>query len=348
MQRKVKIVATIGPTSESPEMLRALIQAGVDVARLNFSHGNHEEHTEKIKLLRRLSDELHKPVSILQDLQGPKLRVGMLSGEGVLLTPGKKLVLTSVSADSDEGFVMQDDRLIIPLTVPDLANAVEVGSRILLDDGNLELVVEETVGEDVITRVVLGGLLKSNKGVNLPGAKLGIPSLTDKDREDLAFGLAQGVDLVAISFVSTAEDVTQVREEMRRLAPEKVDTPIVAKLERPEAIDNLQAIMAVSDGVMVARGDLGVETSAARVPVMQKKIIEMADCYNRVVITATQMLDSMINMPRPTRAEASDVANAVFDGTDAVMLSGETAAGKYPLESVRYMDEIVIEAVISQ
>jgi pyruvate kinase len=344
MQRKVKIVATIGPASESEEMLRALIQGGVDVARLNFSHGNYEEHTEKIELLRRLSDELHKPISILQDLQGPKLRVGKLSGEGVLLTPGQKLVLTSVSADSDEGFVMQDDRLIIPLTVPDLAKAVEVGSRILLDDGNLELVVEETLGDGVVTKVVLGGLLKSNKGVNLPGAKLGIPSLTEKDREDLAFGLAQGVDMVAISFVSTAEDVVQVREEISRLAPEKVDTPIVAKLERPEAIDNLEAIMAVSDGVMVARGDLGVETSAAKVPVMQKRIIEMADTYNRFVITATQMLDSMINLPRPTRAEASDVANAVFDGTDAVMLSGETAAGKYPLASVRYMHDIVMEA----
>ena len=233
---------------------------------------------------------------------------------------------------------------MIPLTVPDLSSAVAIGNRILMDDGNLELVVTATDGQDVITEVVVGGGLSSHKGVNLPGAKLKIPSFTEKDRADLHFGLDQGVDLVAISFVNTAEDIIRVKDEIRQYAPEKASLPVVAKLERPEAIDHLEEIVRVTDGVMVARGDLGVETSAASVPIMQKKIIECAARYNRFVITATQMLDSMIHNPRPTRAEASDVANAIFDGTDAVMLSGETASGDYPVKSVQTMDEIVTAA----
>lgn len=344
MQRKAKIVGTLGPVSESAASLRKLIEAGLDVARMNFSHGTHAEHAERIRVVRQLSEEMHKPIAILQDLQGPKLRVGKLPDEGIELVPGHELILNAVASGSTEGFSIEGDRTIIPLTVPDLAKAVKPGNRILMDDGNLELEVVKTDGEDVITRVILAGRLKSNKGVNLPGAKLDIPSLTEKDKKDLAFGLSQNVDLVAISFVSTAEDVIMVKEEMKKIDPTKADTPIVAKLERPEAIVNLEAIMQVTDGVMVARGDLGVETSAASVPVIQKRIIEMADKYHRFVITATQMLDSMIHNPRPTRAEASDVANAVFDGTDAVMLSGETAVGDYPAKSVEYMSNIVIEA----
>ncbi len=344
MQRKAKIVGTLGPASETPEQLRALFQAGLDVARMNFSHGDLEDHAERIKLVRQLSEEIHKPITILQDLQGPKLRVGNLPEEGVALMPGQELVLNAVSPGSTEGFSMDGDSIIIPMTVPDLAKAVEPGNRILMDDGNLELEVISTKEEDVITKVIVGGRLKSHKGVNLPGAKLNIPILTEKDKIDLAFGLEQNVDLVAISFVSTAEDVITVKNEIKKLDPAKADTPIVAKLERPEAVENLEAIMQVTDGVMVARGDLGVETSAASVPVIQKQIIAMADKYNRFVITATQMLDSMITHPRPTRAEASDVANAIFDGTDAVMLSGETAVGTYPVKSVEYMSKIIIEA----
>lgn len=344
MQRKAKIVGTLGPVSETREQLRSLIAAGLDVARMNFSHGAHEEHAARIAVVRELSEEMHKPVTILQDLQGPKLRVGKLPEGGIELVPGQELILNAVSAGSTEGFSMDGNQIIIPLTVPDLAQAVAIGNHILMDDGNLELKVIGTQGEDVITKVVVGGTLSSHKGVNLPGAKLNIPSLTEKDQEDLAFGLSQGIDLVAISFVSTAEDVLMVKQEIKKIDPSKADTPVVAKLERPEAIENLDSIMAVTDGVMVARGDLGVETSAASVPVIQKKIIEVADKHNRFVITATQMLDSMIHNPHPTRAEASDVANAVFDGTDAVMLSGETAVGAYPVKSVEYMSNIIIEA----
>jgi pyruvate kinase len=344
MQRKAKIVGTLGPVSDTPEQLRILINAGLDVARMNFSHGSHEDHAERIQVIRQLSEEMHKPITILQDLQGPKLRVGKLPDEGIELIPGHEVILNAVTTDSPEGFSKEGDKIIIPLTVPDLAKAVKSGNRILMDDGNLELEVVGTENEDVITKVVVGGWLKSHKGVNLPGAKLAIPSLTDKDKNDLAFGLSQNVDLVAISFVSTADDVLMVKEEMKKIDPAKADTPVVAKLERPEAIANLEAIMEVTDGVMVARGDLGVETSAASVPVIQKQIIEMADKHNRFVITATQMLDSMIHNPRPTRAEASDVANAIFDGTDAVMLSGETAVGAYAQKSVEYMSSIIVEA----
>jgi len=344
MQRRAKIVATIGPASDSPDQLRKLIQAGLDVARLNFSHGTHEEHAAKIQLIRRLSEELHKPVSILQDLQGPKLRVGRLPEEGVFLHTGQKVLLISADSKAEGPLEITEDKIVIPLTVPNLAEAVSAGNRILMDDGNLELLVKEIVGEDVITEVVVGGKLTSHKGVNLPGAKLLFPGFTEKDRKDLHFGLTMGVDLVAISFVSCAEDILKVKDEIRKFTAESADIPVIAKLERPEAIEHLEDIMRVTDGVMVARGDLGVETSAALVPIIQKQIIESASRHNRFVITATQMLDSMIHNPRPTRAEASDVANAIFDGTDAVMLSGETATGKYPLKSIQYMNDIVIEA----
>ena len=341
--RKAKIVTTIGPASQDEPVLRRLFEAGADVARLNFSHGTHAEHAEKIERIRRLSAELNKPISILQDLQGPKLRVGKLPEGGIQLEVGQNVALTNIDSVEDLK-TGADDLTLIPMDVPNLARGVKTGSRILLDDGNLEMEVTGVEGEAVHARVVLGGVLSSNKGVNLPGAELGITSFTEKDRIDLEFGLKQGVDLIAISFVRTAADVETVRQAMLELAPDQKPLPIIAKLERPEALDNLHEIIHASDGVMVARGDLGVETSPAEVPIFQKKIIDMANRHAKVVITATQMLESMINNPRPTRAEASDVANAIFDGTDAIMLSGETASGAYPVESVKMMASIVCQA----
>lgn len=342
--RKAKIVATIGPASQDEAVLRRLIEAGVDVARLNFSHGTHAEHAEKIALLRKLSTEMNRPVTILQDLQGPKLRVGKLPESGVILEPGQSIVLTTGDMPVINPGGSGVKPVIIPMDVPNLARAVKTGSRILLDDGNLEMEVTGVEGDAVSARVILGGALTSNKGVNLPGADLGIESFTAKDRADLEFGLQQGVDLVAISFVRTEKDVDHVRDIMREMSPTHQAIPIIAKLERPEALDNLHAIVHTADGVMVARGDLAIETSPAMVPIYQKNIINMANRHSKLVITATQMLDSMINNPRPTRAEASDVANAIFDGTDAVMLSGETASGSYPVESVSMMSLIVTEA----
>ncbi|WP_322793969.1 pyruvate kinase [Bellilinea sp.] len=341
--RKTKIVATIGPASENEDTLRRLIEAGIDVARLNFSHGSHEEHLEKIRLIRKLSEELSKPVSILQDLQGPKLRVGKLPAEGIPLQAGDMVVLTQVSnmGSLDD---LPPSIVLIPLDVPNLARGVVPGNRILLDDGNLEFEVTEVKGDAVFAKVILGGTLYSNKGVNLPGAALGIPPFTEKDRLDLEFGLKNGVDWVAISFVHRASDIEEVRNAMREILPSRANTPIIAKLERPEAIVNLHEIIHAADGVMVARGDLGVETSPSTVPIIQKRIIDMANRHAKPVITATQMLDSMIRNPRPTRAEASDVANAIFDGTDAVMLSGETASGSYPIEAVKVMANIICEA----
>lgn len=341
--RKAKIVATIGPASQGEPILQHVIEAGADVARLNFSHGTHGEHAEKISRIRRLSAELNKPVCILQDLQGPKLRVGKLPAEGIELVPGQSVVLSNQNTGN---LIIESpaELTFIPMEVPNLARGVKPGNRILLDDGKLEMEVVSVDGDAVYASVVLGGVLSSNKGVNLPGADLGISSFTDKDRADLEFGLQQGVDWVAISFVRTASDVETVRQAMREIAPANPPVPIIAKLERPEAVENLHDIIHAADGVMVARGDLGVETSPAQVPIFQKKIIDMANRHAKIVITATQMLDSMITNPRPTRAEASDVANAIFDGTDAVMLSGETASGAYPVESVRMMSSIVCQA----
>ena len=341
--RNAKIVATIGPACDDRNTLRKLFLAGVDVARLNFSHGTHEEHAARINLIRELSDEIFKPVTILQDLQGPKLRVGNVKKEGLDLPAGQMVMLTQITQEiKDEN--KDRDEILIPLDVPNLARGVKPGNRILLDDGNLEFEVTAVKGDSVEAKVILGGVLFSHKGVNLPGANLGIPSFTEKDRRDLEFGLQAGVDLLAISFVEKAADVEIVREAIRTMCPEKKGLPIIAKLERPEAIANLHEIMHAADGVMVARGDLGVETSPSSVPIIQKQIIEMANRHAKIVITATQMLDSMIHNPRPTRAEASDVANAIFDGSDAVMLSGETASGAYPVEAVAMMDRIAREA----
>lgn len=341
MARLAKIVCTLGPSSSDESMIRQLILAGMDVARLNFSHGTHEFHAGLVATVRRLSQELNKPITILQDLQGPKLRVGKLPDEGILLKQNETVYLFVVGESEP---ARQPGQAYLPLYVPNLAKSVKNGSRILLDDGNLELQVTGVRDDTVEAKVVTGGKITSNKGVNLPGTDLHIPPFTEKDRKDLEFGLSQNVDCVAISFVERAADIEVVRQAMREMKPNAVPLPIIAKLERPEAIQHLHEIIHAADGVMVARGDLGVETSASSVPIVQKEIIRSANRHAKVVITATQMLDSMIHNPRPTRAEASDVANAIFDGTDAVMLSGETASGSYPLESVKMMDQIVREA----
>lgn len=336
MKRRAKIVATIGPASRNRHILRNLIQAGMNVARLNFSHGNYEDHAHTIQDLRYMCDRLGRPVTILQDLQGPKIRTGKLEKDSIELKTGNTLTLTTEDVLGDEQLVSID--------FPDLPFFVRPGSRILLADGQMELVVRECKHNQIETEVTLGGKLTPHKGVNLPGVRLNIPGFTEKDENDLAFGLEHGIDMVALSFVRTAQDVARVRQALARLNPERVDTPIIAKLERPEALENLEEIIQISDGVMVARGDLGVEMPPEQVPIAQKRIIEAANQQGKVVITATQMLESMIFSPRPTRAEASDVANAIFDGTDAVMLSGETAIGRYPVETVKMMDAIVREA----
>jgi len=336
MKRRAKIVATIGPASRDKHILRNLIQAGMNVARLNFSHGQYEDHAQTIQDLRYMCERFGHPVTILQDLQGPKIRTGNLENGSIELKAGNRLTLTTEEILGNEQQISVD--------LPDLPFFVHPGSRILLADGQMELLVRECGENKIETEIVLGGRLTPHKGVNLPGVRLNIPGFTEKDEADLAFGLAQGVDMVAISFVRFAQDVARVRQAMARLNPDRVDTPIIAKLERPEALENLDAIIHAADGVMVARGDLGVEMSPQQVPIAQKRIIEAANRQGKAVITATQMLESMMDSPRPTRAEASDVANAIFDGTDAVMLSGETAAGHYPVETVQMMDAIVHEA----
>jgi len=339
-----KIVATIGPASRERAVLTRLIKAGLDVARLNFSHGTQEEHAELITRLRDLSAELHKPITILQDLQGPKLRVGNLPGGAIQLDAGQIIVLSS-QTETAEGNKQFLGKEIIPFDVPDLEKSVKPGNRILMDDGALEIEVVRVAENSVEAKVLQGGTLKSHKGVNLPRANLNIPSFTAKDRVDLEFGLKARVDAVAISFVRNAADIETVRHLIQKIGadigPLAIRTPIIAKIELPEAVENLHEIVHAADGVMVARGDLGIEMSLQSVPNIQKEIIETANRHAKMVITATQMLDSMINNPRPTRAEASDVANAIFDGSDAVMLSGESAAGKYPVESVQMMASII-------
>jgi pyruvate kinase len=336
MERRAKIVATIGPASQDEQTIEKLILAGMNVARLNFSHGTHEDHAQVIQRLRRVSQVIGKPLCLLQDLQGPKIRVGELADGKVSLKAGNKVRLVTDKIIGDEN--------TISVSFPELTTGVEIGGRILLDDGNLELRVVSKGHNCVDTEVIVGGDLKPHKGVNLPGARLSISALTPKDEEDLLFGLEQGVDMVALSFVRAAHDIQYLRSRIAHLTPGKPRLPIIAKLERPEALQNLEEIVHAADGVMVARGDLGVEMSPQAVPIAQKRIIECANRHGRLVITATQMLDSMINNPRPTRAEASDVANAVLDGTDAVMLSGETAAGKYPVQAVQMMEAIICQA----
>lgn len=339
MYRFAKIVATLGPSSSDEAVLVEMVKAGMDVCRLNFSHGAHADHGEKIKLIRKISKDLGKPVSILMDLQGPKLRIGVLPDGVISLQSGQEVALSS----RDDPQNLPEGVVFIPFDVPKLHEVLVPGNHILLDDGQLEFEVLRLDGENIFAKVILGGNLKSHKGVNLPGSNLDIPVLTAKDLEDLKFGLEAGVDLVAISFVKKASDIEMVKETMRNMVGKKRLPPIVAKLERPEAITNLDEIVRVTDGVMVARGDLGVEISPALVPSVQKEIIKKANNLGKFVITATQMLELMINNPRPTRAEAADVANAIFDGTDAVMLSAEFAAGKYPVQSIRMMANIIVE-----
>jgi len=340
MTRFAKIVATLGPASSDEKTLTEMVEAGLDVARLNFSHGEHESHAELVELIRLISNKLGKPITILMDLQGPKLRVGDLGKDGLTLKSGQEVALSSFENPED----LPDGVTFIPFDVPKLHEALRPGNHILLDDGQLEFEVTRMDGKNIFAKVLLGGKLKSHKGVNLPGSNLDIPILTPKDLADLKFGLELGVDLVAVSFVKTAEDIKMVRETMRSMTDSEWLPPIVAKLERPEAIQNLESIIKVTDGVMVARGDLGVEMSPAIVPAVQKSIIKTANLNGKFVITATQMLESMINNPRPTRAEAADVANAIFDGSDAVMLSAESAAGKYPVHAVKMMDTIIRQA----
>lgn len=338
MNRRAKIIATIGPASREEATLEKLVIAGMNVARLNFSHGTHEQHAEVIQSLRRASERVGKPVGVLQDLQGPKIRVGDL-GTPVQLAEGEHVVLYAVSTDPP-----QRPEQAIPVDFRQLFEAVHADDRLLLDDGRLSLQVASVEKNWLVARVIVGGLLSAHKGINLPGVRLRIPGFTEKDQEDLRFGISQGVDAVAVSFVRSAADVKQVRDTMRTLvgAP---DLPLlIAKLEKPEALGDLDGILAEVDGVMVARGDLGVELPPEQVPVLQKRIIRAANARNKLVITATQMLESMISNRLPTRAEASDVANAIFDGTDAVMLSAESASGKYPVEAVQMMDRIVCEA----
>jgi pyruvate kinase len=335
--RHSKIVCTIGPASRSPRMIRELMRAGMDVARLNFSHGSHEEHAQTIVMLRAAAIARQKPLAILADLQGPKIRTGVLAGGGpVILRAGQQFVITTAR--------VLGDSTRVNTTFTPLPREVQKGDRILLSDGLIELRVDRVTGANVICEVVNGGALGEHKGINLPGVKLRVPALTPKDRADLRFALKHGANYIAVSFVRRPEDVLLAKSLIRRAGR---DTPVIAKLEKPEAIENLDAILRAADGVMVARGDLGVEMNPERVPVVQKTIIARAREFRRPVITATQMLESMTENPRPTRAEASDVANAIFDGSDAVMLSAETASGKYPAEAVSMMARIIEEAEAS-
>ncbi|MFN7131936.1 MAG: pyruvate kinase [Myxococcales bacterium] len=331
--RRAKIICTVGPSIYSQEALERLMANGMDVARLNFSHGAHESHAQVIEWLRAASLRVRKAVAIVADLQGPKIRTGKnKDGKPVMLETGAELEITT-----DESVLGEPGR--VSTTYQYLAEDVNVGDRILLDDGLLELKVLSTdKARRIVTKVVVGGPLGQNKGINLPGVSLRTPALTDKDKTDLEFALKAGVDYVALSFVRRPEDIDLARQCMERAGRM---VPIIAKLEKPEAIENLDPILARTDGVMVARGDLGVEMNPEEVPVIQKEIIKRCNQRGLPVIIATQMLNSMIDNPRPTRAEASDVANAIFDGADAVMMSGETASGKYPFESLAMMDRIV-------
>ena len=340
--RRAKIICTIGPACNTEALMRELLRLGMDVARLNFSHGTHADHARNIIRLRRAALREERTVCILQDLQGPKIRTGLLERhEPVLLKTG---ALVTITPENILGTATR-----ISTTFPNLAKELSPGARILLSDGLIELRVRSIRGKDVLCEVLNGGLLGEHKGINLPGVALSIPALTKKDRKDLEFGLKHGVDAIALSFVRTPADITMAKRiiaqhNVQNNSRHNGDIPVIAKLEKPQAIDRLEEILEAADGVMVARGDLGVELAPEKVPVIQKHVIGRAAAWRKPVITATQMLESMVENPRPTRAEASDVANAIFDGSDAVMLSAETATGKYPRESVSIMSRIVVEA----
>jgi len=328
--RRAKIVCTLGPSSNTYETIRDLALAGMDVARLNFSHGSYEDHLERINIIRKVSEDIDKPIAILQDLQGPKIRVGNFQYGKVTLNNGARFSITVEDCVGDENRVSTSYKNIV--------KDVKEGDIILLDDGILKLKVLEKTETDVITEVIFGGVLKDRKGINLPDVLMTVPALSEKDIADVRFGLQNEVDYIALSFVQRADDVLQLK---RMITEAGYDTPVVAKIEKPQAVNSLDAITDVADAIMVARGDLGVELNTEDVPPTQKKIIKMCNQKGVPVITATQMLESMIHNPRPTRAEASDVANAILDGTDAVMLSAETAAGAFPIESVQTMSKII-------
>lgn len=331
--RRTKIVATIGPACSSKDMIKNLIQAGVNVFRLNFSHGSHDVHTQSIKNIREASKETESVIAILQDVQGPKIRIGDVENGEAILEEGKTFHLTNkpVTANSE----------IASVTYERLLEDINIGSTILIDDGKLELLVTDKDNEKLTCIVKVGGYIRPNKGVNFPGNSLGISCITEKDKNDMLLGVKQRVDFIALSFVQRPEDIMEAKEF---LSHHNSRIPIIAKIECQAAIDNLEGILAVSDGIMVARGDMGVELPTEDIPLLQKKIIKMCNRFGVPVITATQMLDSMVSNPRPTRAETTDVANAIFDGTDAVMLSNETAVGKYPIDVVTTMAKIAQKA----
>ncbi len=329
-RRKAKIVCTIGPASSSRELLDLLVKNGMNIARLNFSHGDYETHKKRFKLIREISTQLKIPVAILQDLQGVKIRVGQMEGGAVELKKGRTILLSP-----GEGIGNQNE---IFISYPLLSKEVKIGDKILLDDGLIQLRVIDKKKNSLKAKVIEAGILKDRKGVNLPGIKLSVRSFTEKDEHDLLFGIKMGIDYVAISFVREAEDIIKVKEWLKK---RRKYLPIIAKIEKPEALSNIDSILSEVEGIMIARGDLGVEISPEEVPLIQKSLILKANQKGKIVITATQMLESMTEHLRPTRAETTDVANAVLDGTDALMLSAETAAGKYPVEALKMMDRII-------
>lgn len=334
-RKRTKIVATIGPASTSPEVIRAMFHAGMNVARLNMSHGDHSDHLKRLQMVRQISKELERPVAVLADLQGPKIRTGKLKdNQPVEWKGGAKVVITV--AECPEGTAQR-----VGCTYAGLAKDVDTGNILLIDDGRMRVQVDKVIEDDIHCTVLVGGILKSNKGINLPGVKVSTPSVSEKDKADLAWAIANDVDYIAMSFVRTARDVRNLKN---RIAESGRDIPVISKIEKGEAVEGIKEILAESDGIMVARGDLGIEISTQRLPVVQKDLIASANRAGKLVITATQMLESMIESPIPTRAESSDVANAIFDGSDAVMLSGETASGKYPVEAVAEMGRIAAEA----
>ena len=328
--KRTKIVCTLGPASEKEEVLTALIENGLNVTRMNFSHGSHEEHKGRMDLVKKVREKLNKPVALLLDTKGPEIRTGNFDQPEVLLEEGQKFTITMKD--------VMGTKEICTVSYKGLANDVVAGDTILIDDGLVGLRVEEVNGDDILCIVENSGIVKNHKGVNVPGVKINLPALTDKDISDIEFGISQGIDFIAASFVRKVSDVLAIREVLER--NNATDIQIISKIENQEGVDNLDDIIAVSDGIMVARGDLGVEIPTEEIPVVQKMLIAKCNKAGKPVITATQMLDSMMRNPRPTRAEVTDVANAIYDGTDAIMLSGETAAGKYPVEAVKTMATI--------
>ncbi len=338
VRARTRILATLGPASDSEEQIEKLIRAGANAFRLNFSHGTHDEHRERVKRVRGVARRLGAPISLLQDLQGPKIRTGALKDrKPLLLEVGKRVRLTHKVTHTQPGIIATNYRQLV--------SDVKLGDRLLLDDGLLELRCVEKLADELVCEVICGGILRGKKGINMPGVNVSTPALTKKDRADVRLGIELGVDWIALSFVRRADDVRKLRAILKR---KQVRIPIIAKIEKPEAVKDISAILDASEGIMVARGDLGVETPAEELPILQKSIISAARKRGRIVITATQMLESMIDNPRPTRAEASDVANAILDGTDAVMLSGETAVGKNPIGAVEMMRKIIVHTENSE